>query len=222
MMEITDHDGVKVVNLGNGPNGVDAAFLAGLNDALDRVEADETATAVVTIGGGKHYCNGFDLEFLGSLPQAEALAFLDHTAATLGRILAFPIPTVAVLNGHAFGAGAMLVLAHDLRVQNAERGWFCFPEVDLGMQFLPFQLKLITSRLTVDTANEAILSGKRYDGAAAVDAGIVHATAPPDSLVAAATEVVAPWLGKARGNMAALKLQLNAETLALLPVPSPG
>jgi Delta3-Delta2-enoyl-CoA isomerase len=217
MMEITDHGGIKVVNLGGDANAVDDTFLADLNDALDRVEADESSTAVMTVGGAKHYCNGFDLEFLGSLAQDDAVAFLDRTTITLGRILAFPLPTVAVLNGHTFGAGAMLALAHDLRVQNTDRGWFCFPEVDLGMQFLPFQLKLITSRMTGETANEAVLTGKRYDGAAALAAGIVHGTAGPESLVATAAELVAPWTGKVRANLAALKHQLNAETLALLP-----
>jgi enoyl-CoA hydratase/carnithine racemase len=219
MMEITDHDGIKVVNLGGDRNAVDATFLADLNDALDRVEADGSATAVATIGSGKHYCDGFDLDFLGGLPQSDALAFLDDTARTLGRILAFPLPTIAVLNGHAFGAGAMAVLAHDLRVQNADRGWFCFPEVDLGMQFLPFQISLITSRMGAEIANEAILTGKRYDGAASVAAGIVQAATDPESLVRTAAELVAPWTGKAGANVAALKHQLNAATLALLPAP---
>jgi enoyl-CoA hydratase/carnithine racemase len=217
MMEITDRGGIRVVNLGGATNAVDAAFLADLNDALDRVEADESATAMITIGGGKHYSNGFDLEFLGGLDYAEASAFLDDTATTLGRILAFRVPTVAVLNGHAFGAGAMAALAHDLRVQNTDRGWFCFPEVDLGMQFMPFQLALITSRLSVDTANEAVLTGKRYDGAASLAAGIVQATAGPESLIARAAELVAPWTGKVPANVAALKHQLNADTLGLLP-----
>jgi len=147
MMEISEHEGVRVVDFGDGPNAVDTAFLDGLNEALDRVEADEASTALVTRGSGRHYCNGFDLEFMGELGGDDLVAFLDYTATTLGRLLTFPLPTVAALNGHAFGAGAMAVLAHDLRVQNTDRGWFCLPEVDLGMTFLPFQLQLITSRL---------------------------------------------------------------------------
>jgi enoyl-CoA hydratase/carnithine racemase len=115
----------------------------------------------------------------------------------------------------------MLTLSHDRRVANAERGWFCLPEVDLGMQFLPFQLALITSRLPALVADEAILTGNRYDGPAAVAAGISHAAAPPEALLAAAIEVAVPYAGKQRGSVQALKVQLNAATLALLP-PPPG
>lgn len=217
MMEISEHDGVRVVDLGDGPNAVDTAFLDGLNQALDRVEADEAATALVTRGSGRHYCNGFDLEFMGGLGGDDLVAFLDYTATTLGRLLVFPLPTVAALNGHAFGAGAMAVLAHDLRVQNTERGWFCLPEVDLGMTFLPFQLQLITSKLPAGAVDEAILGGRRYDAAASVAAGIVHASAAPESLVGTAVELVGPRTGKARSSLAALKRQLNAAALALLP-----
>lgn len=222
-MEITDHEGLVVLDLGDGPNAVDTAFLDGLNAGMDRVEADEAATGFVTKGSGKHYCNGFDLEYMGSLEGDDLVTFLDYTATTLGRLLVLPVPTVAVLNGHAFGAGAMAVLAHDLRVQNSDRGWFCLPEVDLGMQFLPFQLELITSRLTVATANEAILTGRRYDGDASVAAGIAHASASPDELLAAAAELAAPWSGKVRENVGRLKRQLNAGALALLPdAPAPS
>ena len=68
------------------------------------------------------------------------MAFMDRTSATLARVLVFPVPTVAAINGHAFGIGALLALAHDQRVQNSERGWFCLPEVDLQMRFNRFQL----------------------------------------------------------------------------------
>jgi Delta3-Delta2-enoyl-CoA isomerase len=219
MFAIESHDGVRVVRLGDGPNAVDATFLDDLNVALDEVEGDRAATVLVTTGGGKHYSNGFDLEFLGGLGNADAVAFLDRTAATLARLLTFPVPTVAAQNGHAFGAGAMLVLAHDLRVANAERGWFCLPEVDLRMQFMPFQLALITSRLPGGVAGRAILSGRRYDGAAAEAAGIVDAVAAPDGLVAAAIELAGPYAGKERATVRALKRQLNADTLSHIPPP---
>ena len=111
------------------------------------------------------------------------MAFMDRTSAALARILVFPIPTVAAMNGHAFGIGALLALAHDQRVQNTERGWFCLPEVDLRMRFNPFQLALVVGKLSRPTANEAVLSGRRYDGDASLAAGIVDAVAAPDDLV---------------------------------------
>ena len=215
-MDIEMRDGVAVVDLGDGLNAVDADFLAGVNEALDAVEADASVTALVTTASGKHWSNGFDLEFLGGLGDG-ATSFLDDTARTLARLLTLGVPTAAALNGHAFGAGAMFALAHDVRSQNAERGWFCFPEVDLHMQFMRFQLSLISGKMRPEVLDEAVLSGRRYDGAAALAAGIVGASAPPAQVVEAAIGLTRPYTGKDRAALSGLKRQLRAATLALLP-----
>ncbi len=128
----------------------------------------------------------------------------------------FPIPTVAALNGHAFGIGALLALAHDQRVQNAERGWFCLPEVDLQMRFNPFQLGLVVGKLSRPTAGEAVLGGRRYDGNASLAAGIVEAVAGPDHLVAVATELASPRVGKERAIVQTLKRDLYVGMLEKL------
>jgi Delta3-Delta2-enoyl-CoA isomerase len=216
-MEIEARDGIRVVHLGDGPNMFDAGFVAALDDALATVEADSSATALVTTGGGKHYSNGYDLGFLGGLPPDGLGPFIDASSRTLGTLLGYPLPTVAALNGHAFGIGALLALAHDQRVQNAERGWFCLPEVDLGMRFNRFQLAVVVGKLSTATANEAVLSGHRYDGAAALAAGIVDATATPDALVTTALELVGPRTGKERSAAQMLKQDLNATILEQLP-----
>jgi enoyl-CoA hydratase/carnithine racemase len=50
-------------------------------------------------------------------------------------VLIAPVPTVAAINGHAFGAGSMLAIAHDFRVMRVDRGYYCFPEVDIRIPF---------------------------------------------------------------------------------------
>jgi enoyl-CoA hydratase/carnithine racemase len=47
------------------------------------------------------------------------------------------VPTVAAVNGHAFAAGGMMMLAHDFRVMRSDRGYFCLNEVDLGLPLAP-------------------------------------------------------------------------------------
>ncbi len=215
-MDIESVDGIRVLRLGDGLNAFDAAFVSELDGALAHIEADPEATTLVTTAGGKHFSNGFDLEFLGGLELDDLMAFMDRTSAALARILVFPAPTVAAMNGHAFGIGALLALAHDQRVQNTDRGWFCLPEVDLGMRFNPFQLALVAGKLARPTANEAVLSGRRYDGAASLAAGIVDAVAAPDQLVTVATALAAPRLGKQRAIVSTLKGDLYAAILATL------
>jgi enoyl-CoA hydratase/carnithine racemase len=120
------------------------------------------------------------------------------------------------MNGHAFGIGGILALAHDQRVMRGDRGWFCLPEVDLGLSFHPFMLALITGRLPPDVAQEAILTGRRYGGGVALAAGIVHATADESDLLARAAQVGEPWAGKRSDVVGALKTQLHAPIVAAL------
>jgi enoyl-CoA hydratase/carnithine racemase len=216
-MWIEAHDGIRVLHLGNEKNEFDADFVAELHGMLEAVADDPEATALVTTASGKHYSNGFDLTFLGSLSMDGLMAFMDRTSHALGRLLVYPIPTIAAMNGHAFGIGALLALAHDQRVQNSERGWFCLPEVDLRMRFNPFQLAVVVGKLSRPAANEAVLAGRRYDGPAAVAAGIAEAAVSPEKLVDTAMELVAPRLGKDRAIVATLKGDLHAAILAKLP-----
>ncbi len=205
-----------VVRLDRGVNAFETTFVEELHAALDVVESNEGAGALVTVGADKHYSNGFDIDFLGSLQGAELTAFMDRTLGVLARLLTFPVPTVAAVNGHAFGIGAMLALAHDRRVMRVDRGWFCLPEIDLGMQFHPFMLALVTHRLGEPVVEEAILTGRRYDGDAAVDAGIAHAAVPAGDLVTTAIAESEPLTGKAREITVALKRAIHAPVLTHL------
>src|SRR5262245_24679430 len=214
-MDIERDGGLAVVRLGDGLNAFDDEFVAALNGALDEVEADPSARALVTTGGGKHYSNGYDLEVLGALGDALS-EFLDRSRQVLARVLAFPLPPAAALNGHAFGIGAMLALAHGRRVMRSDRGWFCLPEIDLGMQFHPSMLALINLALPPASAQEAILTGRRYGGADAVAAGIAHAAVGEDELVATAGALLEPFMGKDRTMAARMKRDLYAPVLAAL------
>jgi Delta3-Delta2-enoyl-CoA isomerase len=215
-MDIDWIDDTGIVRLDRGLNAFDPTFVTELHAAFDVVEANAAARALVTVGTGKHYSNGFDIEFLGTLDGPGLAAFMDGALRVLTRLLTFPVPTAAALNGHAFGIGAMLALAHDRRIARQDRGWFCLPEIDLGMQFHPLMLALLRHRMAAPVVEEAVLSGSRYDGADAVAAGIAHATAPVDGLVDAAIAATVPLAGKGRDIVVALKRALHAPVLAHL------
>jgi enoyl-CoA hydratase/carnithine racemase len=216
-MTTTDlHDGLLVVHLGDGANTVDEGLLGGLDAALDQVDADEAITALVTIGDGKAYSQGYDLEAFAALGDG-LQAFIDRSVALLARVLTAPVPTVAGLNGHAFGYGAMLALAHDQRVQRSDRGWLCLPEVDLGLQFHPLQLSLIQAKLSPAAVAESILGGRRWDAGAALAAGLVDAVAPEGELLATASGLAGGRAGRGRAIVQALKRDLYASTIALTP-----
>jgi Delta3-Delta2-enoyl-CoA isomerase len=201
----------------HGRGLVDPDFLAAFHAVLDTAENDHPGTAVVTTGTDKFFSNGFDLDYLGSLDRDGLAEFIDDACRLVSRILTFPAPTVAAVNGHAFGIGAMFVLAHDQSVMRSDRGWFCLPEIDLGLSFHPFMQALVTHRLGPRVADAAVLSGRRYDGAASLEAGIVDAIASGDELVAQAAARLGDRRGKDPRVLRAIKRQYRAEVTRHTP-----
>jgi enoyl-CoA hydratase/carnithine racemase len=211
MILTVEHTGdARVIRLTRDQNLFDDVFVRAFHGALDEIEAEASGDAVVTAGDDKFFSNGFDLDHLGRLDVDALVSFVDDSCGLLARILTFPAPTVAAVNGHAFGIGAMLALAHDRRVMRADRGWFCLPEVDLGLPFRPFMQALVTTRLGAAVAAEAMLTGRRYNAGAALAAGIVDATADADRLVEESIAHLEAWRGKQPAVLGALKRQLYA------------
>ena len=131
-------------------------------------------------------------------------------------MLVAPVPTVAAVNGHAFGAGSMLGIAHDFRVMRADRGYYCFPEVDIHIPFTPGMAALIQAKLTPAAALEAMTTGRRYGGPDAEAIGLVTATAPEDKVTATAMDLVAGLKGKDPGTLKAIKSTMFSSVIAAL------
>src|SRR5688500_9389375 len=99
----------------------------------------------------------------------------------------------------------MLALAHDLSIMRSDRGYFCLPEVDLGIPFTRGMNALIRARLPIATAHESMTTARRYGGDEAHDAGIVMGVGTEhevlDIAVARASERAAkasPTMGRSR------------------------
>ncbi|QSR27965.1 enoyl-CoA hydratase [Nocardioides aromaticivorans] len=210
-LDITD--GIAVLTIGDDENRFTLAWLDEVEAALDRVV--EAGTPLVTTGEGKFFSNGLDLDWAMANPE-EFGGYAQRVERLLARFLALPVPTVAAVNGHAFGAGAMLALAHDWRVMRADRGFFCLPEVDIRIPFTPGMAALIQARLTPRAAVDAMTTGARFGGPEAEAAGIVDATAAEEGLLADAVARVAPLQGKDVATLESIKSTMFAPVLELL------
>ena len=215
MTKLERRGAVYVLTLGEDENRFHPDRLSAINAALDEVEAADGPKAVVTTGVGKIYSNGLDLDYLAAHPEV-AEANLADVHALLARVLAFPAPMVAAVQGHAFAAGAMLTLAHDLTVMRSDRGFWCLPEVDLGIPFTSGMNALIRSRLPIATAHDAMTTGRRYGGEDALAAGIVARTAAEGEVVDAAVALAEERAPKAGAVFGAIKARLYAEAIAEL------
>jgi len=208
-----DRDGdVWILRMRDGENRFSQGFLDAFNEALDQVEAADGPRALVTTGERKFYSNGLDLDWLASI-GGEAAGFLSGVHRLFGRLIGFPAPTVAAVNGHAFGDGAVLALAHDFAVMRQDRGYWCLPEADLGLQLTPDMLAVITAKIPARTAQEAILSGRRYGGPDAAAAGIVHHVAAEDEVVSRAVQIAAGLAAKDRATLTQHKRMLYADAI---------
>ncbi len=207
-------DDIAVLNLGDDENRFSPDWLVNVNDFLDRVESG-AAKALVTTGSGKFYSNGLDLDWLAAHSD-QGDWYIDQVQQLLARVLVAPVPTVAAVNGHAFGAGSMFAIAHDFRVMRVDRGYYCFPEVDIGIPFSPGMAALIQAKLTPSAAVEAMTTGRRYGGADAEAIGLVTATAPEDMMTSTAVELVTALKGKDPGTLQAIKSTMFASVTAAL------
>jgi Delta3-Delta2-enoyl-CoA isomerase len=212
-MELERRGDVAVVHLRDGENRFNRDSLARWHSLLDELEADEGPLAVVTTGEGKFYSNGLDLDWMGAHSD-EAGAVLDAVHRLLGRVLGFPAIMIAAVNGHAFAGGAMLATAHDFLVMRDDRGYWCLPEVDLGLPLTPAMHAVITAKLPRVTAHEAMMTGRRYSGPQALAGGIVHRTAAEAEVLDQAVAWAGEYAGKDRGVLAAHKRLSYAAALA--------
>jgi enoyl-CoA hydratase/carnithine racemase len=113
----------------------------------------------------------------------------------------------------------MLALAHDGRVMRADRGFFCLPEVDIGIPFTPGMSALIAARLPAQTAHETMTGGRRYGGAGAALAGIVEDAVAEAEVLPRALERAAALTGKDPATLKTIKQRLYHGALSALRAP---
>jgi enoyl-CoA hydratase/carnithine racemase len=109
----------------------------------------------------------------------------------------------------------MLTCGFDMRLMRADRGYWCLPEVDLGLPLTDPMFAVVSARLPHATLHESIVTGRRYAGPEAVAAGIVEATAAIDDLLDAAIEAATAMAAKDRRVIARHKQQMYGDVAAL-------
>jgi enoyl-CoA hydratase/carnithine racemase len=202
-ISLTYEDKIAILDLGDDENRFSPSFLDEFDAQLDEA-VGAGAQGLVTTAGGKFYTNGLDLDWLAANAE-QTQWYVGRVQAMLARMLTLPVPTAAALVGHAFGAGAMLALAHDFRVMRADRGFFCFPEADIRIPFTPGMAALIQAKLTPQAAVASMTTGRRFGGSDAASLGIVDSVAAEGAVTSAAVEVLRPLDGKDPGTLGAIK-----------------
>ncbi len=158
---------VAILKMTNQENRHNLEYGKAMMKVLNEIKADSAVTAVVlTSNDPKSWCQGVDVNWVSAQFAEENFdnvkAFMYIINDVFKEIFLFPVPVIAAINGHAFGNGAILACACDFRMMKSDRGYFCFPEVDLGIPFLPSMIKLIQKSIPHYKFNEMKLTGNRY------------------------------------------------------------
>jgi len=212
-ISLTYDEKIAILDLGDDENRFSPSFLDDIDAQLDDIVA--SAHGLVTTATGKFYTNGLDLDWLGAHSE-QMQWYIGRVQGLLARMLTFPLPTAAAVVGHAFGAGAMLAVAHDFRVMRADRGYFCFPEVDINIPFTPGMAALIQAKLAPQTAVASMTTGRRFGGTDAASIGIVDATAAEEAVTAAAVDLLRPLSGKNQQTLGAIKQTMFTQAVTAL------
>lgn len=114
----------------------------------------------------------------------------------------------------------MLASSHDQIVMREDRGYWCLPEVDLGLPLTPAMYAAVAAHIPPATVAEAALTGRRYTGPEAVAAGIAVTSVPEDKVLATAVEMAAPMAAKNRDVIRAHKVLLHGEAIRTCGVPA--
>jgi len=207
MPELTVVDQIFWLHLGDGENRLSPSFITDFAAALDEVSAADGPRALVTVASGKFWSNGLDLDWLGANPD-QVESYVGSVHGLMARLLTLGVPSIAVLQGHTFAAGAMLALAHDCRIMREDRGYFCLPEVNVGIPFTPGMSALIQARLSPKVAHEAMTSGRRYTAVEATASGIVDAAGPIGDLRDLAAGHAAELAPTAGGTLEKIRTQM--------------
>jgi len=219
MIDLQRDGDVYVLQLDAGENRFVPETIAAWHAALDELEKAPAPKALVTIGSGKFYSNGLDLEHMARCGDVDG--YVSSVLAVMKRVLVFPAYTVAALNGHAFGAGAQIALAHDARVMRSDRGFFCMPEIDMKAFLHPGMTAIIQARLPHQSAHELIVTGSRYPAERALERRIVDRVAAESEVRPTAVAMAAEYAAKADPAMGVLKRGLYPRVLEALDAKLP-
>ncbi|HOE79473.1 MAG TPA: enoyl-CoA hydratase/isomerase family protein [Smithellaceae bacterium] len=220
--EIKLEDKVAIITMDEGENRLNLDFLTKFMDALDHVEKQTDANVLVVRGAHeKIYSNGIDLEWLVPIlqkkDQVTAKKFIETMMALFRRIALYPMITIAAITGHAFAGGAIMCCYFDFRFMRQDRGFLCFPEVDLGIPFLPGMMTAMKKAIPRYKLDEMVLTGKRITAQECLEHQIITGASHIDQLMNDVMEF-AKLQNKRRPVVELIKAEMNKEIIQAIDV----
>jgi len=177
-------------------NALSLGMLRDLRATARRLRREPGLRAVVISGNGRSFCAGLDLRAAARDPAAVARAFvptprgtnLFQEACWAWRRL--PVPVIAAVHGHVFGAGVQIALAADLRLTAPDARWSVM-EVERGLVPDMSGIRALIQLVGIETAKRLTLTAEEFSGADAGRLGLAGTVtdAPRDEAFALAAQL---------------------------------
>lgn len=187
-------------------NAFDDELISRLSGELERLENDPSVGVVVLAAEGKSFCAGADLNWMkrmADFTEAENLADAETVARLMNCLHGLSKPTIARVQGAAFGGGVGLVACCDIAIAS-DAALFSLSEVKLGLvpaMISPYVVAAIGER----QARRYMLSAERFDAADAMRIGLVHAVVAAADLDQAVADMAGALLANGPAAMAEVK-----------------
>jgi enoyl-CoA hydratase len=199
-------DGARATIRLNRPdqhNRLEPADLAALTALLDDLEARPALRVLVLTGTGPSFCSGFDLKSLAAGIRGIGFDQL------VDRLEAFPLPTIAALQGSVYGGATDLALACDFRI-GVTGMKLVMPAGRLGIQYYPSGLERAVTRLGLGAAKRLFLLAEPVADTDLLAMGYLDRLVEPDQLTDAVDEIAGVLAGNAPHAVRSMKHSLNA------------
>jgi len=226
LMSLRNEGKVAIISMDNGKNANNLEFAQQLLDLLKQVEEEKTNKALIlTSSDEKNWSQGIDVMWLMSSIQGgkkdDVKAFLSIMDEVYSYMMQYPMPIIAAMNGHTFGNGIVIAAACDFRFMRSDKGYICFPEVDMNIPFVPGLIDVILKAIPKYKFNDMILTGRKLGASEMAEANFIDRTFESvDSLDEGALEF-AKTFSKSRAIFAEHKRRLHKPVLDALAEKNP-
>lgn len=174
LYEENDSYGTLYLNRPTKHNAISLEMAKMMNNQLMELKERDISFLLIKAKGNQSFCSGGDLhDFHGKLSEADITEKLQIMRDVLAQLITFPVPTICLLEGNAFGGGCELATACDIRIAK-EGTKFGFVQSNLGILPGWGGGAILSEKINSSFALQWILEGKTYDAHYLLDKGWLH------------------------------------------------
>ncbi len=209
-------DRVASIKLDDGKvNVMSTAMLGEMGKALDHAEGKADIVILRSARPGI-FSAGFDLKVFAAGDAPRSLEMVRAGAELALRLMSFPIPTIGVMEGHAFPMGTFLLLACDFRLGASGAHRMGLNEVAIGIAPPSFAIELARSRVHPAWLSRTATFGEMYEPDEALAAGFLDRVVEPESIALTLAELTTALRSIHKPSHATAKKRLRQSTMDIM------